>query len=42
MMLVELYTEVGLLTSAKGELNRLLEFEPNNQEALSLLDRLNK
>ncbi len=39
-MLAELYVEVGLLTSAKGELNRLLEFEPNNQEALSLLDRL--
>lgn len=39
-MLAELYVKVGLLTSAKGELNRLLEFEPNNAEALSLLDRL--
>jgi hypothetical protein len=37
-MLAELYVKVG--TSAKGELNRLLEFEPNNAEALSLLDRL--
>ncbi|MDQ3633413.1 MAG: hypothetical protein M3405_02735 [Acidobacteriota bacterium] len=38
LMLAELYVKVG--TSAKGELNRLLEFEPNNAEALSLLDRL--
>ncbi|MGI8543008.1 MAG: J domain-containing protein [Aridibacter sp.] len=40
LMLAELYVKVGLLTSAKGELNRLLEFEPNNAEALSLLDIL--
>lgn len=40
LILAELYVKVGLLTSAKGELNRLLEFEPNNAEALSLLDIL--
>lgn len=40
LMLAEIYAEVGLLTSAKGELKRLLEFDPQNTEAISLLNEL--
>ncbi len=40
IMLAELYIEIGLLVRAKGEINRLLKFDPNNQEAKSLLDSL--
>ena len=41
IMLAELFIEIGLKARAKGELNRLLKFAPNNQEAKSLLDSLN-
>ncbi len=40
IMLVELFIEIGLKARAKGELNRLLEFAPENKEAQSLLDSL--
>ncbi len=40
MMLAELYVEIGLSTRAKGELKRLLEINPNDSDAISLLDRI--
>ena len=42
IMLIELYIKIGLDTRAKGELNRLLKNDPDNKDALLLLDRLEK
>lgn len=40
LMLAELYINIGLLKRAEGELNRLLEKMPGNNEARALLDSL--
>ena len=40
IMLAELFIEIKLFARAKGELTRLLEQEPDNKEAKSLLDSL--
>ncbi|MEZ5308129.1 MAG: DnaJ domain-containing protein [Pyrinomonadaceae bacterium] len=40
LMLAELLVDIGHTVRAKGELNRLLKFFPNNKEALALLDSL--
>ena len=42
LMLIQLFAQIGLVARAKGEINKLLKFAPNNQEARSLLDSLNK
>lgn len=42
IMLVEFYIEFGLMKRADGELQRLLELEPNNKEAKMLLDKIGK
>lgn len=42
LMLAELYIEIGLKVRARGELNRLLKFDPNNNEARNLLDTLSQ
>jgi curved DNA-binding protein CbpA len=42
IMLVEFYIEFNLMKRADGELQKLLEMEPNNKEAKLLLDKIDK
>lgn len=42
IMLAELFTDIGLVKRAEGELNRLLVIAPNNHEARAMLDRLKR
>jgi curved DNA-binding protein CbpA len=40
IMLIEFYIDVGLMKRADGELKRLLSTNPDNKEALKLLDKI--
>jgi curved DNA-binding protein CbpA/DNA-binding HxlR family transcriptional regulator len=40
IMLIEFYLEVGLAKRADGELQRLLRTNPDNKEAIALLDKI--